>query len=85
MHLEIITPDKKLFEGEATAASFPGSNGAFQVLNNHAAIISSLEKGELKVKTDAGNEESFVIDGGVVEVLDNKIVVLAEGVIEEEA
>lgn len=82
MHLEIITPDKKLFEGEATAASFPGSDGAFQVLKSHAALISSLEKGELKVQTAAGHQEKFMIDGGVVEVLNDKIVVLAEGVLE---
>jgi F-type H+-transporting ATPase subunit epsilon len=72
MFLEIITPDKKIFEGEVESAKFPGSSGFFQVLNNHAPLISSLEtkNGEFQV----------LVDGGVVEVLNNKITVLAESV-----
>ena len=80
MKIEIITPDKKVFEGEVSSAQFPGSNGSFEVLNNHAAIISALEKGNLKIKTTKGEVKSFVIDGGVVEVVNNKIIVLAEAV-----
>lgn len=80
MHLEIITPDKKVFEGEVIGAKFPGSKGSFEVLNNHAPLISTLENGELRITTAAGNQY-FTIDGGVVEVLNNKIVVLAEAVL----
>ncbi len=46
MYLEIITPDKKVFEGEVTGAKFPGTQGSFEVLNNHAPLISTLENGE---------------------------------------
>ena len=80
MHLEIITPDKKIFEGEVSEATFPGANGSFQILKNHAAIVSALEKGAVSY-TSAEGKKSLVVDGGVVEVNDNNIIVLAEKVI----
>ncbi|HEX8349710.1 MAG TPA: ATP synthase F1 subunit epsilon [Hymenobacter sp.] len=79
MHLEIITPDRKVFAGEVTAAQFPGSDGLFEVLNNHAPLISALKAGNIVV-TSGGGRESFRIEGGVVEVLRNNVIVLAEGV-----
>lgn len=79
MYLEIITPDKKVFEGEVESATFPGSDGSFQVLNNHAPIISTLSKGELTYKTKEG-AKVITVDGGVVEVKNNKAIVLAESV-----
>lgn len=79
MLLEIITPDKSIFKGEVESATFPGSEGSFQVLNNHAPLISSLEKGKITYRTSAG-EFDVMVNGGVVEVLKNKIVVLAESV-----
>ncbi|GAB2546979.1 ATP synthase F1 subunit epsilon [Rufibacter soli] len=81
MYLEIITPDKKVFEGEVISAQFPGINGGFEVLNNHAPLISALANGAVRVTPTAGTPVVFQIDGGVVEVLDNKIIVLAEAVI----
>lgn len=79
MHLEIITPDRKVFAGEVDSATFPGSDGSFQVLNNHAPIISSLAKGELAYKV---KDKSIVlhVDGGVVEVRNNQVIVLAESI-----
>ena len=77
MDLDILTPDKALFSGEVTSVVLPGSKGQFEVLKNHAAIVSSLDKGTVKVKTVEGNTETFEVSGGVVEVLDNKITVLA--------
>lgn len=82
MHLEIITPDKKIFEGEVTSATLPGSKGAFQVLSHHAALISSLDKGPLKYNTTQG-ETQMIVSGGVVEVLNDNVIVLAQGVEEE--
>ena len=79
MFLEIITPDKKIFSGEVTSVTVPGANGQFQILNNHAPIISTLLNGNVKVKTASGIQ-NFNVNGGVVEVLKNKIVVLAESV-----
>jgi len=81
MHLEIITPDKTVYDGEVESATFPGSKGSFQVLKNHAALISSLEKGKVIYKTNSGEQE-IMVDGGIVEVLNNNIILLAESVIE---
>ena len=80
MHLEIITPDKKVFEGEVISAQFPGTNGSFEVLQNHAPLISTVERGNVKVTTTAG-VQNFTVDGGVVEVLKNQVILLAEAVI----
>ena len=80
MTLEILTPDKKIFEGDVTAVTVPGTLGSFQILKDHAAIISTLEDGPVIIKGSNG-EEIFKIKGGVVEVLNNKIIVLAEAVV----
>ena len=79
LHLEIITPDGSFYDGAVTSATLPGSSGTFQVLNNHAPIISSLDKGPLSYVNEEG-KHSIEIDGGVVEVLKNKITVLAESI-----
>ena len=77
MKLEIITPDKELFKGEATLVTVPGVDGSMGFLNNHAPLITVLKAGDVKVKTDAG-EELFPVKGGVVEVSNNTVIVLAE-------
>ena len=77
MQVEIITPDKKLFEGEAKSVTVPGSEGSLGVLNNHAPMIASLKQGKVKVTT-ANGVQNFDVKGGVIEVLKNKVVVLAE-------
>jgi len=78
MHLEIITPKKKLFSGEVSLVQVPGKKGSFEILNNHAPIISTLEKGAIKVKSGEGEISNFEIQGGVIEAKANNIVVLAE-------
>jgi F-type H+-transporting ATPase subunit epsilon len=78
MHLEIITPEKKLFTGEINLLQVPGSNGSFEILKNHAPIISTLEGGKIKIRTEAGQYSYFEIQGGVIEAKSNKIIVLAE-------
>ena len=78
MNLEIITPDKKLFEGQVKSAVFPGSEGSFGLLNNHAAMIATLKKGTIELTEDNNTIHSFEVNGGVVEVLKNKVIVLAE-------
>ncbi|AGA78032.1 ATP synthase, F1 epsilon subunit [Echinicola vietnamensis DSM 17526] len=81
MHLEIITPDKKVFQGEVSEATFPGASGAFQVLKNHAPVVSALAKGTVSYTTNDG-KQSLEVDGGVVEVRENEIVLLAEKVLD---
>ncbi|WP_297088822.1 ATP synthase F1 subunit epsilon [uncultured Draconibacterium sp.] len=80
MYLEIITPDKKVFEGEVNSVQVPGSKGAFTILKNHAPIISTLEKGKITVKEKEGKEHQFNVSGGVIENLKNKIIILVESV-----
>lgn len=77
MHLTIITPDKQVFNGEVEMATFPGSDGSFQVLKNHAPLVSSLGKGDISYRTKQTTANVYV-EGGVVEVLNNNITVLAE-------
>ena len=77
MHLDIITPDKKVYSGEVTSVSVPGTMGRFEMLKNHAAIISTLSNGPVRIK-DAEGEKIFEVKGGVVENLKNNIVILAE-------
>ena len=77
--LEIITPDRTVYNGEVESATFPGTLGTFQVLNNHAPVISTLFKGPMSYVNESGSH-NYQVDGGVVEVLHNKITVLAESV-----
>lgn len=80
MYLEIITPDKKVFEGEVNLIQLPGSKGSFEILKNHAPIISILEKGTIKIQDQNNKEHLFEVDGGVIENKSNKIIVLVESV-----
>jgi F-type H+-transporting ATPase subunit epsilon len=77
MNLEILTPEKKLYSGDAESVKFPGVSGAFEILNNHAPLISALEKGSIVVR-NGKEENSFEINGGFVEVLNNQLSALVE-------
>lgn len=78
MYLEIITPEKKVYSGEVEAIRLPGAEGSFGILDNHAPLIATLKQGTVKVTEVSKKVENFVINGGVVEVLHDKITVLAE-------
>ncbi len=80
MKLTIITPDKPVFDGEVTSVTVPGAAGSFEVLENHAPIVSTLEDGKVIIR-NGKSEEVITIIGGVVEVIENKITVLAEGIV----
>lgn len=77
MNLEIVTPDKTIFKGEADLVQLPGIDGFFEILNNHAPLISVLKEGIIKIQIQK-KEDFFEVKGGVVEVLENKVLVLAE-------
>lgn len=79
MYLEIITPVKKVYEGEVKIVTCPGVDGSFQVLNDHTPMISSLQSGEVEYKTEKGETLATEITGGVIEILNNKVVLLADG------
>jgi F-type H+-transporting ATPase subunit epsilon len=78
MKLEIITPDKKVYEGEVKSAIFPGSEGSFGVLDGHAPMIATLKSGKVQLTAENNTRLEFEVNGGVVEVLRNKVVVLSE-------
>lgn len=79
MTLEILTPEKKLYSGEVYGVQLPGINGLFEVLDKHAPLVSALGKGTVKVLQDKTRFERYSIQGGFVEVLNNKATVLVEG------
>jgi F-type H+-transporting ATPase subunit epsilon len=78
MKLEIITPDKKLFEGNVKSAIFPGAEGSFGVMNNHAPMIATLKAGKVELVEENNTKLEFPVKGGVVEVMKNSVIVLAE-------
>ena len=80
MKIEIVTPDKKIFEGEIKSVRVPGKKGSFQVLKDHAPIISTLENGLVRIVDQENNEINYDISGGVIEVKANKIILLADSV-----
>jgi len=82
MNVSVITPEKTVFSGEAQRIQLPGSSGKFEVLQDHAALISSLQYGDVKITANE-KEELLTITGGFVEVLNNEVTVLAEGIVEE--
>ena len=77
MHLEIITPLKKLYSDEVNLVKLPGTKGSFEILKNHAPIVSSLESGTIKIIDKKKQNVFYSISGGVVECKSNNIVVLA--------
>jgi F-type H+-transporting ATPase subunit epsilon len=80
MIIEILTPEKMLFSGDAYGVQMPGLTGSFEVLEKHAPLISALKQGTIKVLRDKQNELArFSIQGGFVEVLHNRVTVLVEG------
>jgi F-type H+-transporting ATPase subunit epsilon len=80
MKIEIITPDRKIFEGDIKSIRVPGKKGSFQVLKDHAPIIYTLENGPVIMVDQQGNETRYEINGGVIEVKANTIILLAESV-----
>jgi F-type H+-transporting ATPase subunit epsilon len=78
MLLEIISPDQTLYSGEVDLVQVPGSKGSFEILRNHAPIISTLDQGKINIVDQKGGTTFFDVDGGVLEAKNNKIIVLAE-------
>ena len=73
MKLEILTPESVVFTGEnVTLVQLPGIDGSFEIMNDHAPLISVLKQGDIKVLTKDGNPQFFSIKGGVIEVLNKR-------------
>ena len=89
MFIEIVSPEKTLYTGDVTSVHLPGSEGFFQILNNHAPIVSTLKNGQIKLKGNfdsksenlnilSGGEASLEIQSGVVEMKKNKLIILVD-------
>jgi F-type H+-transporting ATPase subunit epsilon len=82
MKLKILTPEKTIFEGEASIATLPTSSGKISILDNHTPLVSSVSQGEIKIKSENG-ERIFKNGGGVVQTINNQTVVLLTNCKEE--
>ncbi len=80
MELIVLTPEKKIFEGEIKSVKVPGSGGEFEILKDHAPIVASLSSGKVRVLTEKGETKLFSIEQGFVEVLKNEVALLVQGV-----
>tara|TARA_B100001750_G_C15520800_1_gene611352 strand:- start:159 stop:404 length:246 start_codon:yes stop_codon:yes gene_type:complete len=78
MFLQIISPTKTIFEGKVSSVKVPGDEGEFEMLNKHAAIVSSLTKGIIRVKKQDKQIEKFEIKSGIIEMQKNNIILLIE-------
>jgi F-type H+-transporting ATPase subunit epsilon len=79
MIIEILSPEGAVFTGEAFGVQLPGINGLFEVLDKHAPIVSALKAGNVKVLLTKTETESYAIQGGFVDVFNNKSTILVEG------
>ena len=78
LQVDIVAPDRRVFQGEAEGVRAPGVEGSFEVLTNHAPMIAAFEVGLLSVRPAGGDRIDFATSGGFLEVLDNVVTVLAE-------
>ena len=78
MKVEIISPNAKLFEGEATSVTVPSQIGPFTLLEHHAAIVAILEEGKISLTDSKGEHREFTIKGGFVENHDNQLTICVE-------
>jgi F-type H+-transporting ATPase subunit epsilon len=76
MTVHILTPDETLFSGDAVYVGLPGADGSMGIMERHAALITTLQSGDVLVRTSKG-QETFAVKGGTVEVLNNVVTVLA--------
>ena len=79
MNLTILTPDKEVFQGPVKSVKLPGITGQFEILDNHAAIVSALGKGQVRVLDNESQITQYNISKGFVEVLNNEVSLLVQG------
>lgn len=80
MHIIVLTPEKEIFQGDITSVNVPGTNGQFEILNNHAPIVAALGRGEVKITQSKGDKKIFTITKGFIEVIKNEVSLLVQGV-----
>ncbi len=82
MNLSVLTPEKEIFSGSITSVKVPGKNGQFEILDGHAPIVSALGEGEVRIIDNAGQRVKYQIQKGFIEVLNNEVSLLVQGVFE---
>jgi len=80
LNLDIITAERVVFKGEVNSVTAPGKLGEFQILHNHAPLVSTLDIGRIKIVDSSGKEISFSVSNGILEVRNNKIIILADSI-----
>lgn len=80
MNLSVLTPGKEIFNGPITSVKVPGISGQFEILKGHAPIVSALGKGEIRIIDDSGKSSMYNIEKGFVEVLNEEVSLLVQGV-----
>ncbi len=80
LKIDIVTPAKTIFKGEIKSITVPGTKGGFQVLKNHAPIVSTFEIGLIKIELPDSKTNYYATAGGTIEVIDNEIIVLADSI-----
>ncbi len=79
MDIAVLTPDKEIFSGEITSVKVPGVSGQFEILSNHAPLVSALTEGEVRILKKDGQKMNFNIEKGFLEVLNNSVSLLVQG------
>ncbi|MFK8101726.1 MAG: ATP synthase F1 subunit epsilon [Saprospiraceae bacterium] len=79
MDIAVLTPDKEIFSGEITSVKVPGVSGQFEILSNHAPLVSALTEGEVRILKKDGQKMNFTIEKGFLEVLNNSVSLLVQG------
>lgn len=80
MNITVLSPDQEIFQGPISSVKVPGVGGQFEVLSNHAPIVSALREGEVRILKEGGEKMSFQIQKGFLEVLNNEVSLLVQGV-----
>ena len=79
MNISVLTPDISVFEGPIKSVKIPGINGQFQILKNHAPLVSALAEGPVEIVKGSGEKLTFSIEKGFIEVLRNEVSLLVQG------
>ena len=80
MNLTVLTPDNEIFQGEVSSVKVPGAEGQFEVLKGHAPVVAALAEGKVRLIKSDNNKMTFNISKGFIEVLNNEIALLVQGV-----
>lgn len=79
MNITVLTPDKDVFAGPITSVKVPGIEGQFEILKNHAPLVSALANGPVRIIKQGGEKLTFTIEKGFIEVLRNEVSLLIQG------